>query len=73
MLENLARSLSGREAVPGIAPPIVLHVVGGGGWWDEIITLGILGGLVASLVVLSFMSTRTKKGRARRSRRKGRA
>lgn len=59
-------------------PVILLHGVGGGGGFlDEIITFGLLGGLVVGLVLLSLRGARNKKktrnpGRSRRDRRRRR-
>lgn len=57
-------------------PVILLHgVSGGSGYLDEIITFGLLAGLVVGLVLLSFRGARNKnkgKARNRRGRRRSR-
>lgn len=52
-------------------PSILLHGVGGGaGYTDEIITFGLLGGLVVGLTLLSFRGARNKNRKKRRGRRR---
>ncbi len=54
--------------IPVFAP--VLHGAGGGGIWDEVITLGLIGGLMALLIVMAIMSARRRRSqRVRKSRR----
>ncbi len=54
-------------------PGLLLHGVGGGGGYtDEIITFGLLGGLVVGLTLLSFLGARNKKGKGRSRNRRGR-
>ena len=54
-------------------PVVLLHGVGGsGGYTDEIITFGLLGGLVVGLVFLSFRGARNKKKKGRPRNRRGR-
>lgn len=48
--------------------PVLLHTIGGGGPWDEVIVLGLIGGLMLVLVVLGYRSSRR-----RRSGRQGQA
>lgn len=51
-------------------PVILLHGVGGSeGYTDEIITFGLLGGLVVGLTLLAFRGARTKNKRRPRARR----
>ena len=53
-------------------PAILLHGVGGGGgYWDEIITFGLLGGLVVGLTFLSFRGARNKNKKKRAGNRRG--
>lgn len=54
--------------VPVFSP--LLHGVGGGGIWDEVIMLGLIGGLMALLLVMSIMSARRRRShRVKKSRR----
>jgi hypothetical protein len=54
-------------------PSILLHGVGGGaGYTDEIITFGLLGGLVVGLTLLSFRGARNKNRKKRPGNRRGR-
>lgn len=54
-------------------PVVLLHGVGGsGGYTDEIITFGLLGGLVVGLTFLSFRGARNKKKKGRSRNRRGR-
>ncbi len=54
-------------------PVVLLHGVGGGGGYtDEIITFGLLGGLVVGLTFLSFRGARNKNKKNRRRNRRGR-
>jgi len=54
-------------------PVVLLHGVdGSGGYRDEIITFGLLGGLVLGLVFLSFRGARNKKKKSRARNRRGR-
>jgi len=53
-------------------PAILLHGVGGGGGYlDEIITFGLLGGLVVGLTFLSFRGARNKNKKKRPGNRRG--
>lgn len=53
-------------------PMPLLHGLTGGGYLDEIITLGLLAGLVIGLTFLSFRGTRNKNKKIRRRNKRGR-
>ena len=54
--------------MPGIhASPLLHGISGSGGPWDEVLMLGMIGGLLAVLLGMSFLSARRKKSRAGRS------
>ncbi|MDA1256401.1 MAG: hypothetical protein O3C10_00940 [Chloroflexi bacterium] len=70
---RLHKAHDGMRLLSAGVPAILLHGAGGvGGWVDELITFGLLGGLVIGLVLLSFRGARNKNKRRNR-RDKGRS
>ena len=66
-------SLKRETHLLSIGTPIpLLHGLTGGGYLDEIITLGLLAGLVIGLTFLSFRGTRNKNKKIRRRNKQGR-
>lgn len=49
-----------------LGTPLLHGISGGGGPWDEILMLGMIGGLLAVLLAMSVLSARRRRGRTGR-------
>lgn len=67
-LTRFFRRLAG--IAPAFAPSPLLHSVGGGGNWDEILGIGVIVLFLVALASFGYLSGRAKKKRRGRERRK---
>jgi 4-hydroxybenzoate polyprenyltransferase len=67
-LKNLIRRPTG--VAPAFAPFPLLHSVGGGGAWDEILGIGVIVLFLVALAGFGYFSGRQKKKRRGRDRRR---
>ncbi len=60
-----------RSTAPALAPVPLLHSIGGGGAWDEIIAFGLIIAFLVALAGFGYYTGRQKnKRRSRRRRRR---
>ncbi len=71
LLNKAGLRLRTRSSIaPALAPAPVLHSIGGGGNWDEIIAFGVIIGFLVALAGFGYYSGRHKKKRRARKRRR---
>ena len=59
-----------RSTAPVLAPAPLLHSIGGGGNWDEIIAFAVIIGFLVALAGFGYYSGRQKNKRRARKRRR---
>ena len=69
-LNRLGLRLRAKNAMaPALAPAPLLHALGGGGNWDEILAFGLIIAFLIALAAFGYYSGRKKNQRRSRRRR----